>query len=227
MARCRRRWRAALRDQPTRPWSGSPTASITTSNARAFAERLRQLAGAGVLPWSRRARVRRRSAPAPPSPPAARLEAQVLRAGGGTRVGMLHAHVGARPAARRGALQARRRRDARVATFDLPLELRNQVTRIEIAGERSAGAVHLLDARSQWHRVGLISGESREQAQPLLAPLYYIERALAPFAEIAKTDGRQPGRRHRRPHQAQRLGAHAGRHRHAAGRGQGAGRASG
>lgn len=69
-------------------------------------------------------------------------------------------------------------------TFDLPLELRNQVTRVEIAGERSAGAVSLLDARSQWHRVGLVSGESREQAQPLLAPLYYIEKALAPFSEL-------------------------------------------
>ena len=70
----------------------------------------------------------------------------------------------------------------------MPLELRNQVTRVEIAGERSAGAVHLLDARSQWHRVGLLSGASREQAQPLLAPLYYIERALPPFSEIAKSD---------------------------------------
>ena len=70
----------------------------------------------------------------------------------------------------------------------MPLELRNQVTRVEIAGERSAGAVHLLDARSQWHRVGLLSGASREQAQPLLAPLYYIERALLPFSEIAKSD---------------------------------------
>jgi hypothetical protein len=62
------------------------------------------------------------------------------------------------------------------------------VTRIEIDSERSAGAVHLLDARSQWHRVGLFASESREQAQPLLAPLYYIERALAPFTELAKSD---------------------------------------
>ncbi len=70
-------------------------------------------------------------------------------------------------------------------TFELPMELRNQVARIEIPGERSAGAVSLIDAATQWHRVGLISGESREQAQPLLAPLYYIQKALAPFAELA------------------------------------------
>src|SRR6185437_11873847 len=70
------------------------------------------------------------------------------------------------------------------AQFDLPLEIRNQVARIEIGGERSAGAVFLLDARSQWHRVGIVSGESREAAQPLLSPLYYVQRALSPYAEI-------------------------------------------
>ena len=70
------------------------------------------------------------------------------------------------------------------AKFDLPLEIRNQVARIEIAGEHSAGAVFLLDARSQWHRVGIVSGESREAAQPLLSPLYYVQRALSPYAEI-------------------------------------------
>jgi len=70
------------------------------------------------------------------------------------------------------------------ASFDLPLEIRNQVARIEIAGEQSAGAVYLLDARSQWHRVGIVSGESREDAQPLLSPLYYVQRALSPYADI-------------------------------------------
>ena len=77
--------------------------------------------------------------------------------------------------ARSGSAPALR---ATTVPFDLPLELRNQVARVEIAGERSAGAVSLIDARSQWHRVALISGENREQAQPLLAPLYYIEKAL-------------------------------------------------
>lgn len=68
--------------------------------------------------------------------------------------------------------------------IDLPLEIRNQIARIEIAEEKSAGAVHLLDARSQWRRAGVISGETRELAQPLLSPLYYVERALSPFAEV-------------------------------------------
>ena len=52
------------------------------------------------------------------------------------------------------------------------------------AGENSAGAVNLLDQRSQWQRVGLISGESQEKSQPLLAPLYYINKAIQPFAEV-------------------------------------------
>ena len=117
-----------------------------------------------------------------------RLDAQVLRPEGGPRAGTLHAmsargqRLGEAPFTL-GAGETRA-----LATFDMPLELRNQVTRVEIAGERSAGAVHLLDARSQWHRVGLLSGASREEAQPLLAPLYYIERALLPFSEIAKSD---------------------------------------
>ena len=68
--------------------------------------------------------------------------------------------------------------------FDLPLELRNQVTRLEIDGELSAGAVALLDARSLWQRYGVLSGEAREAAQPLLSPTHYIERALAPNGEV-------------------------------------------
>jgi hypothetical protein len=117
-----------------------------------------------------------------------RLDAQVLRPDGGPRSGTLHAMSarGQRLGEASFSLGAGETRT--VANFDMPLELRNQVTRVEIAGERSAGAVHLLDARSQWHRVGLLSGASREEAQPLLAPLYYIERALLPFSEIAKSD---------------------------------------
>jgi Domain of unknown function (DUF4159)/Aerotolerance regulator N-terminal len=117
-----------------------------------------------------------------------RLDAQVLRAEGAPRVGTLHAMSarGQRLGESAFALGAGETRA--LATFDMPLELRNQVTRVEISGERSAGAVHLLDARSQWHRIGLLSGVSREEAQPLLAPLYYIDRALLPFSEIARSD---------------------------------------
>ncbi|WP_425063246.1 DUF4159 domain-containing protein [Pyruvatibacter mobilis] len=69
-------------------------------------------------------------------------------------------------------------------TLDMPLELRNAVTRLEISGENSAGAVTLLDDRWQRRTVGLVAGTSTEDAQPLLSDLYYLRRAVGPFAEI-------------------------------------------
>ncbi len=75
------------------------------------------------------------------------------------------------------------------AKFDLPLELRNEVSRVEITGEGSAGAVTLLDANDRRRRVGLVSGESTDTAQPLLSAAYYVAKALAPYAEL-----RQPPR---------------------------------
>jgi hypothetical protein len=113
-----------------------------------------------------------------------RLEAAVVRTGGQVREGSLHAFSARGQRLGETAFRFGPGETVARAEFDLPLELRNQVTRVEIAGEPSAGAVNLLDARSQWHRIGLISGESQEQSQPLLGPLYYIQRALAPFAEL-------------------------------------------
>jgi hypothetical protein len=156
-------------------------------SAGAFAKSLLQLAGGGVAIVETRPGQEALGASAELGREG-RLEAQLLRAAGGARGGTLYAvsargqRLGEAPFALDGG-QTRA-----LVTFDLPLELRNQVTRVEVAGERSAGGVSLLDARSQWHRVGLLSGVSREQAQPLLAPLYYLERALLPFAEIAKTE---------------------------------------
>jgi hypothetical protein len=70
------------------------------------------------------------------------------------------------------------------AKFEMPIELRNEISRLEIAGERSAGAVYLLDARARRRRVGIVSGESADVAQPLLAPAYYLVKAIAPFADV-------------------------------------------
>src|SRR5262249_3304037 len=42
----------------------------------------------------------------------------------------------------------------------------------------------LLDERSRRRRVGLVSGESADVAQPLLAPAYYLMKAVSPFADI-------------------------------------------
>lgn len=114
-----------------------------------------------------------------------KLEALVSSPSGAARSGVIHAFSarGERLGEANFALKAGETRQS--VPFDLPLELRNEVARIELPGERSAGAVSLIDAATQWHRVGLISGESREQAQPLLAPLYYIQKALLPYAELS------------------------------------------
>jgi len=90
----------------------------------------------------------------------------------GREVGRADFQFGAKPAA-----------DAR---FDLPVELRNEVSRVVISGERSAGATWLIDERSRRRRVAIVSGASADVAQPLLAPSYYLKRALQPFADISE-----------------------------------------
>jgi len=71
--------------------------------------------------------------------------------------------------------------------FSMPVDLRNQIARLVIAGGRSAGSVALLDDRWRRRVVGLVSGASTEITQPLLAPLYYVERALSPFTELRQS----------------------------------------
>ena len=70
--------------------------------------------------------------------------------------------------------------------FELPVELRNEAAEVVIEGERSAGATWLLDDRSRRRRVAIASGASADIAQPLLAPSYYLKRALEPFADVSE-----------------------------------------
>src|SRR5215468_5736631 len=74
------------------------------------------------------------------------------------------------------------------AAFDLPVELRNDIARLEISGERSAGAVQLLDKRWRRRAIGIVSGATSDTAQPLLASTFYLTRALAPFADVRLGD---------------------------------------
>ncbi|KJC58606.1 LytTR family transcriptional regulator [Bradyrhizobium sp. LTSPM299] len=78
------------------------------------------------------------------------------------------------------------------AAFDLPVELRNDIARLEISGERSAGAVQLLDKRWRRRAIGVVSGASNDTAQPLLASTFYLSRALSPFADIRLGDRGAP-----------------------------------
>jgi len=78
------------------------------------------------------------------------------------------------------------------AAFDLPIELRNDIARLEISGERSAGAVQLLDKRWRRRAIGIVTASTSDTAQPLLAPTFYLTRALSPFADVRQADRAAP-----------------------------------
>jgi hypothetical protein len=68
----------------------------------------------------------------------------------------------------------------------LPMEVRNATTRLAISGEESAGAVQLLDRGAAQRSAGIASETATGESQPLLTDVYYLERALSPYAELAK-----------------------------------------
>jgi hypothetical protein len=70
--------------------------------------------------------------------------------------------------------------------ISLPVELRNDIARLEIEGESTAAAVVLLDDAFKRRPVGLVSETAFEGKQPLLDELHYLERALAPFSEVTR-----------------------------------------
>ena len=78
------------------------------------------------------------------------------------------------------------------AQFDLPVEIRNDIARMEITSERSAGAVQLLDKRWRRRAVGVVSGATADTSQPLLSSSYYVGRALGPFADVRIAQGESP-----------------------------------
>ena len=78
------------------------------------------------------------------------------------------------------------------AELTLPVEIRNDIARLEIAGERSAGAVTLLDKRWRRRAIGVVTGSTADTAQPLLASTYYLTRALGPFADVRAADRGSP-----------------------------------
>ena len=73
-------------------------------------------------------------------------------------------------------------------TISAPFEIRNDIARLDVTGIDTAGSVRLLDDSFRRRRVALISGEAADIAQPLLSPLYYINRALSPYADLIEAD---------------------------------------
>jgi hypothetical protein len=123
---------------------------------------------------------------------AAKMTVKVLRADGDVSTGIVRAldQKGSPIGEARFAFAPGNRETE--ASFDLPVELRNDIARLEISGERSAGAVQLLDKRWRRRAVGVVSGSSSDTAQPLLASTFYLTRALAPFADVRQGDRGAP-----------------------------------
>lgn len=74
-----------------------------------------------------------------------------------------------------------------VETLTLPIELRNRITRFDIAGTASAGAVHLTGDSLQKRKIALIAGRQRDEAAALLSPLHYVRQALTPTSDLIDT----------------------------------------
>ncbi|NVK15173.1 MAG: DUF4159 domain-containing protein, partial [Rhodobacteraceae bacterium] len=70
------------------------------------------------------------------------------------------------------------------AELSLPAELRARLSRFEISGVKSAGAVALTDDSLRRREVALVSSQSADEGLALLSPLHYLRQALAPSAEL-------------------------------------------
>jgi hypothetical protein len=122
------------------------------------------------------------------------LSVKVLRAaeGGGNEVGAVRAlDLKGLPLGEAGFAFRPDEREAD-AQLDLPVEIRNDIARLEIDGEHSAGAVQLLDKRWRRRTVGVVTGATADTAQPLLASTFYLSRALSPFADVRLADRGSP-----------------------------------
>lgn len=175
---------AGLRDQR---FTGSAYAvwlsdGLHDPGAGALAQRLQQFGSAEVrLPSPETtARVLR-----PPESGGADLVVRLRRVASGAEQ-----HVWVRASAGDGRLLAREEAVFAAGSagaeirFAMPAAMRNEVTRLDIEGETTAGAVALLDERWRRRPVGIVTVEGGDPAQPLLSDLHYLNRALEPFTEL-------------------------------------------
>ncbi|KIC38623.1 LytTR family transcriptional regulator [Ruegeria sp. ANG-R] len=75
---------------------------------------------------------------------------------------------------------------SKLAQIDLalPSELRARITRFELQGQRSAGAVTLTDDSLRRREVALIAGTLDREGLELLSPLHYLTQVLVPTADF-------------------------------------------
>jgi hypothetical protein len=74
------------------------------------------------------------------------------------------------------------------ATVRLPIEVRNETALLSVANEGSAGATQLMDSAAKRRIVGLVSAGTTESTTTLLSDVYYLRRALEPYADLRTGD---------------------------------------
>jgi hypothetical protein len=85
-----------------------------------------------------------------------------------------------------GAAEFRFAGETAIARIDLPPEIAARTARVRIVGEDSAGAVRLMPGGAARPSVGLV--DPGAQGQPLLSDLFYVDRALSPYASLRRGD---------------------------------------
>lgn len=70
------------------------------------------------------------------------------------------------------------------AKLEAPFELLNEVARVSVEGQDTAGATYLLDDSFRRRRVALFTGDINDVVNPLLTPSHFITRAISPFADF-------------------------------------------
>lgn len=66
----------------------------------------------------------------------------------------------------------------------LPSELRNEIAQFTIDSPRTAASTALLDASWEHHKVGVTGDDAELDRRSLLSEIYYIDRALKPYADL-------------------------------------------
>ena len=180
---------AALRALTTAGIDGPATTlwiadGIADGGETALAERLQRMGPVRILndPPSRLARLL--TAPETEAT-GLRLGARRAQAGPAETMRVQARDSGGAVLARPSVTFAEGSREA-VGRLDLPIEIRNRIARLQIEGEDGAGAAFLLDERWRRRIVGLVSGGPVEKDRPLLGDLFFLERALAPYAALRR-----------------------------------------
>ena len=76
--------------------------------------------------------------------------------------------------------------DTATARLSLPPELRARITRFDIEGQRSAGAVSLTDDTLLRRKVAIIAASAETEGLQLLSPTHYLTTALAPSSTLLR-----------------------------------------